>query len=215
MTKKTSYNYDTTPIDGSLRPVRDLLLIREETVLPTGLIQPAVDLNRTTPWLYGIVEAVGPLVEDCRVGDRVMFPAGCGEFRVPGDDDVRIIKEEDVAGVCEPTLADRLDDLNGPQPTLGQSVRAMGDRVRQIEAAEHQRLFGNMPDLSKCAALVYSEEGVRPVSFDEMYKGPDDYGVDKTDSFMISRDRRGELLGAVRITNIGSAAAGVCDDSAA
>lgn len=97
--KSKPYNYDQTPIDGSLRPVRDLLLIRELPVEQTGLVQLAGDPNRSAVWLWGDVEAVGPLVVDCRVGDRVLFPVGAGEFRVPGDDDVIIMKEEDVAGV--------------------------------------------------------------------------------------------------------------------
>ena len=84
------------------KPVRDLCFVRELPVEQTGLIIPGVDLNRSTdhsPVLSGIVEAIGPRVIDVKVGDTVWFEIGAGEFRVPGDDMVRIMFEEDVAWV--------------------------------------------------------------------------------------------------------------------
>ena len=86
------------------KPTRDLCFIREQLVEQTGLIIPGIDMNRSadhSPILYGIVEAIGPRVTDVKVGDRVAFEIGAGEFRVPADDMVRIMKEEDIAWVCD------------------------------------------------------------------------------------------------------------------
>ncbi len=86
----------------SWKPVRDLCFVRELPVEQTGVIIPGIDLNRSpdhTKTLEGIVEAVGPRVDLVRVGDRVVYEIGAGEFRVPGDDMVRIMKECDIAGI--------------------------------------------------------------------------------------------------------------------
>jgi co-chaperonin GroES (HSP10) len=88
------------------KPTRDLIFVRELPVEQTGLIIPGIDLNRSktnSPVLYGIVEGIGPRVTDVQVGDRVAYEIEAGEFRVPGDDEVRIMKEEDIAWVCEVT----------------------------------------------------------------------------------------------------------------
>jgi co-chaperonin GroES (HSP10) len=84
------------------KPTRDLCFVRELPVEQTGLIIPGIDLNRSadhSPVLMGVVEAVGPRVTLVVVGDRVAYEIGAGEFRVPGDDEVRIMKECDVACV--------------------------------------------------------------------------------------------------------------------
>lgn len=84
------------------KPVRDLCFVRELPVEQTSVIIPGIDLNRSaahSPVLTGIVEAVGPHVTDVAIGDHVTFEIGSGEFRIPGDDMVRIMKEEDVAWV--------------------------------------------------------------------------------------------------------------------
>ena len=84
------------------KPVRDLCFVRELPVEQTGLIISGIDLNRSvdhSPVLNGIVEAVGPLVTDVQAGDHVTFEIGAGEFRIPGDDMVRIMHEEDIAWV--------------------------------------------------------------------------------------------------------------------
>lgn len=84
------------------KPVRDLCFVRELPVEQAGVIIPGIDLNRSpdhTKTLEGIVEAVGPKVDLVRVGDRVVYEIGAGEFRVPSDDMVRIMKEADIEGV--------------------------------------------------------------------------------------------------------------------
>jgi co-chaperonin GroES (HSP10) len=91
------------------KPTRDLCFIRELPVEQKGLIIPGVDLNRSaknSPVLAGIVEAIGPKVTLVAVGDKVWYEIGSGEFRVPGDDMVRIILEEDVAMVEDCTCGD-------------------------------------------------------------------------------------------------------------
>jgi len=90
------------------KPVRDFCFVRELPVVLPGVILPGADLNRCTPVLHGIVEAIGPRVTDMQVGDRVVYEAGAGEFRIPGDDDVRIMHEEDVACVVDQPPAMRL-----------------------------------------------------------------------------------------------------------
>ena len=57
----------------------------------------------------GAVEAVGPRVTDVRVGDRVAFEIGSGEYRIPGDDMVRIMYEKDVAWVVTQLDSDPTD----------------------------------------------------------------------------------------------------------
>jgi co-chaperonin GroES (HSP10) len=84
------------------QPVRDFCFVRELPVEQKGVIIPGIDLNRSadhSPVLYGIVEAVGLKVTDVVVGDRVAFEIGTGEFRIPGDDMVRIMYERDIAWV--------------------------------------------------------------------------------------------------------------------
>jgi len=88
------------------KPVRDLCFIRELPVEqpPGTLVLSGIDLNRSpdhTKTLEGIVEAVGPKVTLVRVGDKVVYDIGAGEFRVPGDDMVRIMYERDIAGVLD------------------------------------------------------------------------------------------------------------------
>ena len=84
------------------KPTRSLCFVRELPVEQAGLIVPGIDMNRSadhSPVLHGIVEAVGPQVTLMSVGDRVAYEIGAGEFRVPGDDMVRIMYEKDVAWV--------------------------------------------------------------------------------------------------------------------
>jgi hypothetical protein len=86
------------------KPVRDFCFIRELPVTLPGLILSGIDLNRSadhSPVLYGMVEAVGPRVTLVAIGDRVAYEIGAGEFRLPGDDMVRIMYEKDVAWVDE------------------------------------------------------------------------------------------------------------------
>ena len=86
------------------KPVHDLVFIRELPVTLDSVIIPGIDLNRSkenSPILYGIVEAIGPEVTDMQVGDRVAYEIHAGEFRMPGDDEVRIMYERDVAWICE------------------------------------------------------------------------------------------------------------------
>ena len=86
------------------KPVRDFVFVRELSGKQEGLIIPGVDLNRSkenSPTLEGIVEGIGPRVTDVKVGDRVVYEIHAGEFRIPGDDDVRIMHERDVAGVID------------------------------------------------------------------------------------------------------------------
>lgn len=81
------------------KPVRDMAFIRELPVEQTGLIIAPMDLNRSrdnAPILKGIVEAIGPRVTDFKVGDTVYFEIDAGEFRIPGDDMVRIMYEGQV-----------------------------------------------------------------------------------------------------------------------
>jgi co-chaperonin GroES (HSP10) len=93
-------------------PVRDLIYVRELPVEQEGLIISPVDLNTSTDntkVLQGIVEAVGPgrisektgvrITPDVKVGDKVWFEIGAGVFRMPGDDDVRLIEEKDLLAV--------------------------------------------------------------------------------------------------------------------
>jgi hypothetical protein len=84
------------------QPVRDLCFIRELPVRQTGLIVAPIDLNRSkdnTTWLQGRVEAVGPKVTTVAVGDLVWYEIEMGEFRVPGDDMVRIMYEGQIAAI--------------------------------------------------------------------------------------------------------------------
>jgi co-chaperonin GroES (HSP10) len=93
---------DKLSIPWPWKPVRDLVYVRELPVEQEGLIISPIDLNRSTDnttYLQGIVEAVGPKVRDLKVGDRVWFEIHAGEFRIPGDDMVRIMYEGQITGV--------------------------------------------------------------------------------------------------------------------
>ena len=84
------------------KPTRSLCFVRELPAEQTGLIIPGVDLNKSpdhSPHLQGYVEAIGPAVTDVQVGDLVWYEIGAGEYRVPGDDMVRIMYERDIVGV--------------------------------------------------------------------------------------------------------------------
>ena len=103
------------------KPVGALCFVRELPVEQKGMIIAGYDLNKSvkdSPILCGIVEAVGPKVTDVKRGDRVWFEIGVGEFRMPGDDMVRIMFEEDIAAVeyCDPCVPCHSSptDCNGP-----------------------------------------------------------------------------------------------------
>jgi len=99
--KTPTAHYQNMPL-LSWKPVRDFVFVRELPVEQTGLIISGIDLNRSSdhsPVLRGLVEAIGPHVTDMQVGDHVVYEIHAGEFRVPGDDMVRIIHEADIAWV--------------------------------------------------------------------------------------------------------------------
>jgi len=95
---------DILRVADNWRPTRDFVFVRELPVEQTGLIIPPIDPNRSSdlsPILTGIVEAVGPKVTELQPGDFVYYEIHAGEFRIPGDDMVRIIYEHDILGVSD------------------------------------------------------------------------------------------------------------------
>lgn len=110
----------------TLRLASDWIAVRElpePTPADQLIIQVDTGPQRGT-LMRGIVEHVGPgqrtkrgtvLPCEVMVGQIVWFPVEAGRARLPWDYPVRVMRESELSGVVEPTIAPHPDDLSNAE----------------------------------------------------------------------------------------------------
>jgi len=85
-----------------IRPLFARVLLKRD-VLKSTIVIPQAFQNRNAP-ARGIIVAVGPAVDESvkdLIGKAVLFGRFAGEWIRDGGDEVYVIQDEDILGVCD------------------------------------------------------------------------------------------------------------------